>query len=91
MYPLFSADVCGGGRLRDEPKERLRRRLLLNLIQIIKLFAIVIALTRNTKLLDFSSGMVKKTIKPLQIKRPLSNILLPFILLGYVLMLVISS
>ena len=25
--PLASADVRGGGRLRDEPKERLRRRL----------------------------------------------------------------
>ena len=27
MYPLVSADVRGGERLRDEPKERLRRRL----------------------------------------------------------------
>ena len=27
MYPLVSADVRGGGRLRDEPKEHLRRRL----------------------------------------------------------------
>ena len=25
--PLASADVRGGGKLRDEPKERLRRRL----------------------------------------------------------------
>ena len=29
--PLASADVRGGGRLRDEPKERLRRRLMLQL------------------------------------------------------------
>ena len=27
MCPVVSADVRGGGRLRDEPKERLRRRL----------------------------------------------------------------
>ena len=29
--PLASADVRGGGRLRDEPKERLRRRLVFEL------------------------------------------------------------
>jgi len=29
--PLASADVRGGGILRDEPKERLRKRLLLRL------------------------------------------------------------
>ena len=28
MCPFVSADVRGGGRLRDEPKECLRRRLL---------------------------------------------------------------
>ena len=27
MCPFVSADVRGGGRLRDEPKECLRRRL----------------------------------------------------------------
>ena len=27
MCPVVSADICGGGRLRDEPKERLHRRL----------------------------------------------------------------
>ena len=27
MYTFVSADVRGGGRLRDEPKEGLRRRL----------------------------------------------------------------
>ena len=32
MYPLVSADVRGGGRLRDEPKERLRRRLCMHVI-----------------------------------------------------------
>ena len=30
-FPLALADVHGGGRLRDEPKERLRRRLMLQL------------------------------------------------------------
>ena len=28
MCPFVSADVRGGGRLRDEPKECLRRRLV---------------------------------------------------------------
>ena len=35
--PLASADVRGGGRLRDEPKECLRRRLkpeMLSLFQV---------------------------------------------------------
>ena len=30
MCPFVSADVRGGGRLRDEPKECLRRRLVRN-------------------------------------------------------------
>ena len=32
--PLASADVRGGGILRDEPKERLRRRLLLTKCEV---------------------------------------------------------
>ena len=31
--PLASADVRGGGRLRDEPKERLHRRLIRLLLE----------------------------------------------------------
>ena len=36
--PLASADVRGGGRLRDEPKERLRRRLFVSPPVSIKVF-----------------------------------------------------
>ena len=32
MCPVVSADVRGGERLRDEPKERLRRRLSMGLL-----------------------------------------------------------